>query len=440
MLFYFINRAADLCSEKEEIPTIDRKSDETDSATPQRGSTDIATDAGSGEGKTCNAISKLNEYAQRKGVKPPVYEDIPVSDDTGGFRCKVTVLDKTFECIGSHPSKKASKQMAAMEAIKHFNRLSGDNTSATTSVTQSPAVSPPLDSKKRDEDNASPGTSTGKKNVTCEVSSKEASAEISSGIAELRLEQAFGVEIAKPPNEATVSENPDPQRISTPKAQLNHKNALKEYVEKRKLGMRYEKKQDPTTKMFVSKVFVGKRCFRGRDPKPKLKEAEKHVAEVALNILEGRDSTPDPNCKELLKEYHNNIGVPTFPTYEEGSCVDDGRFNVEVKVKKKYTFVCKDAKPKKKDVEVCLAEEAVKVLEEESKMSPGEGNAKSRLNLFLQSQGGDSKYDIQGGQAKFTGSLYVYVIDVYESLAPQQTREEANAFAAMSACNGMDLL
>ena len=122
------------------------------------------------------------------------------------------------------------------------------------------------------------------------------------------------------------------------------------------------------------------------------------------------------------------------------SCVDDGRFNVEVKVKKKYTFVCKDAKPKKKDVEVCLAEEAVKVLEEESKMSPGEGNAKSRLNLFLQSQGGDSKYDIQGGQAKFTGSLYVYVIDVYESLAPQQTREEANAFAAMSACNGMDLL
>ena len=326
--------------------------------------------------------------------------------------------------------------MAAAKAMEYFNGLSEGN-SATTSAP--PEISL-IDCKKRDNDNASQGKNEEQKNMTCEISSNNT--KIPSGTSQLRLEHASGVETAKQTSETTVSENPDRHQVSTPKPQLNHKNALQEYVKKRKLGqaLRYEKKQDPTTKMFVSKVFVGKRCFRGKDPKPKLKEAEKHVAEVALNILEGRVSTPDPNCKELLKEYQNNIGVPTFPKYEEASCVDDGRFNVEVKVKKKYTFVCQDVKPKKKDVEVCLAEQAVKVLEEESKMSPGEGNAKSRLNIFLQSQGGDSKYDIQGDQAKFTGFLYVYVIDVYESLAPQQTKQEAKAFAAMSACNGMDLL
>ena len=105
----------------------------------------------------------------------------------------------------------------------------------------------------------------------------------------------------------------------------------------------------------------------------------------------------------MLKEYHTNIGFPTFPKYKEASCVDDGRFIVEVKVKKKYQFLCEDAKPRKKDVEVWLAEQAVKVLEGEKKISPVEENAKSRLNVLLQSQGGASKYNIQGDQAKFTG-------------------------------------
>ncbi len=75
-------------------------------------------------------------------------------------------------------------------------------------------------------------------------------------------------------------------------------------------------------------------------------------------------------------------------------------------------------------------------------MTPAQGNAKSRLNLFLHSQDGDSKqkYDVQGDQAEFTGCLCFYVVDVYESWSPQQSKEEAITSAAMSACNGMDLL
>ena len=418
MLFHFIYRAGDLSSEKEEIPTIEPASDETDFATPQIGSTDIVLDATSDEGKACNAISKLNEYAQRKGVKL-VYEDIP-ADDAGGFRCKVTVQDKTFECKGSYPSKKVSKQMAAKEAIEHLCGLYDDNTSATNS----PAV-PSLDSKKRVAESASTGSNT---------------EEMSLGIAERTLEQTTGFEIAKPPSETTVSENPDRQQISTPKTQLNHKNALKEYVEKRKLGQAvYEQMpQDPTTKTFMSKVFIGRRCFKGKDPKTKLKEADKHVAQVALDILEGRSRTPEYNFEEVLKEYHNSIDSPTFPKYEEASCEDDGQFKIEVKVKKRYKFVCEDARQKKKDAEVWLAEQAVRALEKENKISPSEGNPKSRLNVFLQSQG--CEYDIQGDLAKFTGSLCFYAVDVYESLAPQKTKKEAKIFAAMSACNGMDLI
>lgn len=40
---------------------------------------------------------------------------------------------------------------------------------------------------------------------------------------------------------------------------------------------------------------------------------------------------------------------------------------------------------------------------------------------------------------KFTNCLCFYVVAVYGSLAPQQTKEEAKTFAAMSACNGMHL-
>ena len=350
----------------------------------------------SSDTSTYNAKSKLNEYAQRRGAKPPYYEEVPVSDNSRGFRSRVTVLGKTFECVGSYSTRKTSAQMAAMEALDYFNSLSVDN-SATRSVPHSVF---PLGFKKNDEDNESPRTSEKEDNMTSAISSS----------------------------------------VWAPKTQLNHKSSLHEYLHKSKLGQAvYESTKDPTTNTYSSKIFVRNRCFKGNDQKSK-KEAEKHVAEVALRILGGRGRTPDCNFQKVLKKYHTNIGFPTFPKYKEASCVDDGRFIVEVKVKKKYQFVCEDAKSRKKDVEVWLAEQAVKVLEREKKISPVEGNAKSRLNVFLQSQGEASKYDIQGDQAKFTGSLLFYAVDIYESLAPQKTKEEANIFAAMSACNGMDLL
>ena len=355
------------------------------------------------------------------GAKPPEYGDIPGSDDKG-FRSKVIVLDKTFECARSYPSKKASKQMAAKEAMEYFNRPSSENSSATTSAEHS-AVSSPLDS------------------AICAVTSV--------GTVEPGVEQlSAGVEVLKLSSKASVPNSPDRQQTqhvtSTPITYPNAKNALQEYVQKKKLDqvVRYESLQDPTTKEHLSKVFVGKRCFKGKQPKAKVKEAEKHVAEVALNTLEGRGGKPDRNCKELLSEYHKDLGFPALPKYEEVTCGDHEMFNVECKVKKRYEYVCKERKAKKKDVELWLAEEAVKALEEEKKMTPAQGNAKSRLNLFLHSQDGDSKlkYDAQGDQAGFTGCLCFYVVDVYESLSPQQSKEEAITSAATSACNGMDLL
>lgn len=279
--------------------------------------------------------------------------------------------------------------------------------------------------------------------MTPAISTEASVAEIPIGSIEPGVEQASGVGAVKPSSEITLSGSPDRRQTPTPKTPANFKNALQEYVQKRKLdqGLRYVSTQDPTTKEHLSKVFVGKRCFKGKQPKAKTKEAEKHVAEVALKTLEGRGGKPDRKCEELLKEYHKDFGFPTFPKYEETRCSEDGKFNVDVKVKKKYEFVCKDTKSKKKDVDMWLAEEAVKALEEENKMTPAQGNAKSRLNLFFQSQDGDSKMkcDVQGGQTEFTGRLCFYAVDVYESLTPQQSKEEAITSAAMSACNGMDL-
>ena len=125
-----------------------------------------------------------------------------------------------------------------------------------------------------------------------------------------------------------------------------------------------------------------------------------------------------------------------FPT----PCSDDEEF---LNVKKKYEFVCEDPKPKKKCVETWLAEQAVKVLEEEKKMMPAQGNAKSRLNLFLQSQNGDSKpkYEVKWNQAGFTGCLCFYTVDVYENWSPRQSnKEETTTSTTVSSLSGMELL
>ena len=149
-------------------------SDETDGATPRKCSTKITTGATSTsktspssvdrpDGKTYKSM--LNEYAQKMGAKTPEYEVIPGSDENKGFRSKVTVLDKIFECTEFYPSKTACKEMAAMEAMKYFNGLSTNNSSATI-----PAVSP-LDSTKIEQDNSSPATVAQGKTMTREFSS-----------------------------------------------------------------------------------------------------------------------------------------------------------------------------------------------------------------------------------------------------------------------------
>ena len=418
---------------------IDSPCDETDAKISQ---VTCLTKATTSEASTSNTIppsadrpggktyiSLLNEYAQKMRGENPEYECIPGPDDNKGFRSKVIVLDKVFECTESCPTKKAAKQMAANEALKYFNGLSEEGLSVPKSSGHSAVVSP-------SDSNELPS------NTTPAISAVPSVAEISAEAVEPRLEQSFDVETAKPSSETSVSNNSGGQQMPTPKVNLNAKNALQEYVQKSKLDLclRYESQQNPTTKESWSKVFLGKRCFKGKEPKTKQKEAEKHVAELALNTLEGLGDKPDRNCEELLSIYHKDHGFTSFPKYKETTC-NQGEFIVECKVKKKYEYVCNERKSKKKDVELSLAEQAVKELEETNKMTRAEGNVKSRLNFFLQSQDGDTKvkYDFQGDQSGFTGCLCFFADDVYESLLPQQTKDEAITSAAVSACNGMDL-
>ena len=80
----------------------------------------LATNA---DGKSDNAKSKLNEYAQNKRAKLPCYETF--MDDGKGFRSKVTILGKTFDSSDSYSTKTESTQMVAKKAMEYFNSLSG---------------------------------------------------------------------------------------------------------------------------------------------------------------------------------------------------------------------------------------------------------------------------------------------------------------------------
>ena len=159
----------------ERRPTNKPAPDETDTGTPGDDSAEIregATSEGatSGDGKTCNAKSELNEYAQGQGAKPS-YQLIQVLDDSfqTSFRSKVTVLGKTFECVGSYSTKRMSEQMAAAEAMKYFNAmLYEDNSSATTSATNFSKIFP-VDCAKRDD---STRANVEEGNMTWEISSK----------------------------------------------------------------------------------------------------------------------------------------------------------------------------------------------------------------------------------------------------------------------------
>ena len=430
----------DLCSPKEKLEAIKREpsSEEVLGNTPRNISTELTSATAASTSSSAASVDKpdgkswvslVNEYAQKMRAKLPVYKDIP--GENPGFRMKVIVLDETFECEGSHQSKKVAKEMAAKMAMMHFNNLTtADSTSSVTSQ---------HDSNKMDQENPSESK---RESAAGESSLNSTSANLTgSSVTEIPPQSAPTV--AKSGNEITLSGSSGKEQIhiSKIKTKQNFKSALQEYAQKRKLhpGVQYVNIQDSTTKEHLSKVSLGRRCFKGKQPEAKIKEAEKHVAEIALKILEGRGDKPDPRCIELLKEYHKNHGFPSYPKYEESAC-DGGKFTAKVTVKKKYEFQCTDKKTKKKDVEIWLAEQAVKLLEEEDKMTRSEGNAKSRLNVFLPVTGNlQPKYDVQGIQAAYTGCLSFYADDVYESLCSQNSKEEAISSAAMSACNGMDL-
>ena len=155
---------------EERRPTNEPASDETDTGTLGNDSAELSGGATGGDGKTCNAKSELNEYAQGQGTKPS-YEPIQVSDDSSptSFRSKVTVLGKTFECVESYSTKRMSEQMAAAEAMKYFNAmLYEDNSSATTSAKNFPKIFPVGYAKTDD----STRTNVEEGNMTCEISSK----------------------------------------------------------------------------------------------------------------------------------------------------------------------------------------------------------------------------------------------------------------------------
>ena len=382
--------------------------------------------------------SMLHEYAQKMGEKSPVYEEISGTE----FRCKVKVCGKTFECVENQPSKKKSKEMAAREAMKYFDGLSSDDSSKANDDTS--AVFCTKMKPRNVQSETEEKETTTRKNLVKESEEEPHPSAESLDASPPEVSKYFQNLNVETKNDVP-SKKSDAQQIPIPtqKSPQNFKSALQEYVKKRKFeqDIRYATKQDPLAKTYVGKVFVGKRCFKGKQSKAKAKEADKHVAEIALNALEGRNCKPDAGSEQLLNEYHKDLGFsPAFPDYKATASNDE--YSAEVKVKRKYEFVCNDTKPKKKDVELWLAEQAVKLLVEEKRISPGEGNAKSRLNLFLQSQDGDSnlKYNVKGDQGKFSGDICFYVVDLYESLVPQPTKEEAIASAAMSACNALDLL
>ena len=63
----------------------------------------------------------LHEYCQRMKVEPEYFDT--QDERSGEFTSVVTILDKTFESMGSLTAKNIAKKMAAKEAMKYFNRL-----------------------------------------------------------------------------------------------------------------------------------------------------------------------------------------------------------------------------------------------------------------------------------------------------------------------------
>ncbi|XP_046853883.1 uncharacterized protein LOC124447028 [Xenia sp. Carnegie-2017] len=375
--------------------------------------TSIEVKPGDNLQKEKNYRSQLNEYLQKKNEKSPAkYEDEKL--DSGQFQSHVTVLGKTFTGEGS--SKKKSQEMAAMEAYKYCNLKSTEIDNDTDSST---AIVPCVDESLID------------------TSYQNAVGQSPSDTSTLATRE-----------ELEVAENTTTNSTTTGTKAIVHlpedfKTDLKEFAEKRNLKVQYDiiKSKDKTTECFLSKVFVGRRCFIGKRQKSKIKEAKKHVAEIALSIMKEKKHDMDYSRKDTLDKYNKGFGFSDYPEYETQQ-LDNEEFIVEIKVKKKFEIKCNESKPSKKDLKKCLVEMAIQRLENEKKTIPNGDNASSRFNKFIQSEKGETKQEfcIEEKQPPFTGLLRFYIVEIYESLISCSTEEEAVISAAMSASNALDLL
>ncbi|XP_046853881.1 uncharacterized protein LOC124447027 [Xenia sp. Carnegie-2017] len=374
--------------------------------------TSIEVKLGDNLQKKKNYRSQLKEFLQKNEKSPAEYEDEKLDNDH--FQSRVTVLGKTFTGEGS--GKKNSREMAAMKAYKYFNSKSTEIDNDTDSST---AIVPCVDESLID------------------TSYQNAVGQSPSDTSTLATRE-----------ELEVAENTTTNSTTTGTKAIVHlpkdfKTTLKEFAEKRSLKVQYDtiKSKDKTTECFLSKVFVGRRCFIGKQQKSKIKEAEKHVAEIALSIMKEKKHDMDDSCKDTLVNYHKDLGFSDYPEYEKQPAQDDDEFIVEIKVKKKFEIKCNESKPSKKDLKKCLVEMAIQRLEDEKKTIPNGHNASSRFHEFIQSEKGETKKEfcIEESQPHFTGLLRFYIVEIYESLISCSTEEEAVISAAMSASNALDL-
>ena len=363
--------------------------------------------------------TKLNEYHQSVGSdKVPCYEDIGCNS---GFRCKVMVLDKVFEGTIPQKSKREAREQAARQAYFSLGleQNSGNDISLESPETSKKNAHVGQADVVQDETFVCDGMPISKKTIVRDTT--------------------IAAEDSKDKIIVITQEDNQPAQSTT-----NFKGKLLEHANQSKITPRYVTKPVDETKEFVSKVFLQKRCFKG-EKSSKRKEAEQNAAKNALKELQGADDRGlSVNCEALLKEYHEKIEAKgDFPKYKADA--DGGECVAMATVVKKWKVSLDAPRAKKKDAEEGLAEEAIKVLKSETKIvqAAGTSNCRTRLNQFcqLQKDAPGPNYDVVSHeQTTFSGDLYFYTVEEYESLRPLLSNDEAIKSAARSACNGLDLI
>ena len=400
-----------------EYSPITNGTSESDYISDRNPSTEIVQPCESDGYKTYR--TKLNEYHQSIGSdKLPSYEDIRCDS---GFRCKVMVLDKIFEGTSPQKSKKEAKEQAARQAYLSLGleQNSGNDVS--------------LESLETSKKNTHAGQA--------DVVQDETFVHDGMPISEKAIVRDTTIAAADSKDKEVVITQKENQ---PEKSTTNFKGKLLEHANQSKITPMYVVKSVDETKEFVSKVFLQKRCFKG-EKASKRKEAEQNAAKIALKELQGGDDRGlSVNCEALLKIYHENVEAKgDFPKYKADA--DGCGYVAMATVVKKWKVSLDAPRAKKKDAEEGLAEEAIKLLKSETKFvqAAGTSNCRTRLNQFcqLQKDAPGPNYDVVSHeQTSFSGDLYFYTVEEYESLSPQLSKDEAITSAARSACNGLDLI